>query len=100
MSLPRFLTWATVAREVVVPSPSWPSELSPQQATVMSLFSAQVYFSPATICAAFVRPATGTGDRMHGTATPELSEQVLFAEVGCPACPLSLLPQQDTVLSL
>jgi hypothetical protein len=36
---------------------------------------------------------------MHGTVMPELSEQLPFADVGCPACPLSLLPQQDTVPS-
>ncbi|HVZ88732.1 MAG TPA: hypothetical protein VHG72_17295 [Polyangia bacterium] len=90
---------ATVAREVFVPSPSSPAELSPQQATVMSLMSAQAYSSPATICEAFVRPATRAGDTMHGTVVPELSEQLPFADVGCPACPTSLRPQQDTVLS-
>ncbi len=63
----------------------------------MSLFSTQVYSSPATICEAFVTPATGAGDTMHGTVMPELSEQLPFADVGWPACPLSLLPQQDTV---
>src|SRR5437870_1511420 len=84
-ALPRPETLTGVDRFVVVPSPSWPWMLSPQQRTVPAT-SAQVSSRPAAIAAAFVRPETLTG----------VGRLVV---VPSPSSPEPLSPQQRTVPS-
>jgi len=50
------VTCTGVSRLVVVPSPSWPKELKPQQRTVPSEISAQLWLPPAAICVTSRQP--------------------------------------------
>lgn len=61
----------------------WPEVLLPQQVTVPSASSAQVWVSPAARATAPVKPRTGTA----------VFESVMLQ---LPSCPSLLLPQQDT----
>jgi hypothetical protein len=57
----RPLTTTGVSAVFVVPSPSWPAPLSPQQRTVLSTSSAQVKNDPAVSATAPLTPLTATG---------------------------------------
>ena len=72
-----------VLLEVVVPSPSCPRLLSPQQLTEPSRPTAQVWPTPAETATAAVRPTTLTG---------ALAKSI----VPSPSWPWLLLPQQVT----
>src|SRR5262249_29885640 len=77
-------TTTGVFRSLITPAPSiaaWP-----QQRTVPSPSSAQVWVEPVTICATFVRPVTVTGE-------------VRSVNVPSPSSPHKLAPQQRTVAS-
>src|SRR5919199_605110 len=81
-------TCAGVSRRArVVPSPSFPLVLSPQQRPVPSVITAQVKKTPAVIAVAPDRPATLTGDNE-------------LIRVPFPSCPVKFAPQQRAVPSL
>src|SRR5215510_3737126 len=73
------VTWTGVSLVSLVPSPSWPPELSPQAKTVPSDLSAKLYEMPAftmTILESGTRAASATGtqsataEQMTITASP------------------------------
>src|SRR5690554_2019034 len=72
--------------------PNCPSSLAPQHFTVLSRRIAQVCSLPALTNLTSVIPPTSTGDKL---CNRPVSFSVLY-----PNCPLELLPQQLTVLSL
>ena len=76
-----------LAEVVVVPLPSWPESLAPQQNTRPSFKRAQLCCAPAVISTAPASPETAAG-RARSTVLPS------------PSCPASLAPQQATVPSL
>lgn len=69
--------------EDVVPSPSWPRALYPQQYAAPSEVAAQVWDSPASSRVALARPSTVTGI-------------VWMVLAPLPSCPCMLLPQHFT----
>ena len=78
----------------VVPMPSCPFELSPQQATSALSRRAQVKSSPAVICTAVLPVGRETCTRLSpippGWSPTDAVEPM-------PSCPWELSPQQDTV---
>src|SRR5437867_62287 len=72
---------------VSVPSPSCPKALEPQQRTVPSARSAQVWSAPAAIAVTLSSPGTVTGERSLARVAAEPT----------PICPLKFLPQHFTV---
>src|ERR1700733_13963967 len=80
----RPLTATGVDESVVVPFPSSPYVLSPQQSTVPPVRRAQAWTSPPAMAVVLVRPLTGTG----------VPESVV---VPFPSWPFALAPQQSTV---
>jgi len=68
----------------LVPSPSWPSKLLPQQSVAPPLIRAQVSFPPAATAVAPLTPETETG----------VDPPVV---VPLPSSPSSLAPQHSTV---
>src|ERR1035437_8557912 len=77
------LTATGVELSVVVPLPSSPGPLDPQQRTELSVRRAQVWRKPAEIVVAVVMPLTATGVE-------------LFVVVPSPSWPQLLSPQQRT----
>ncbi len=71
----------------MVPLPSWPNELSPQQRSVPSRKRAQVWALPAAVCTASASPVTWVG----------LGRLVVLPS---PSCPEEFCPQHDRVPSL
>ena len=80
------VTVTGVVALVVVPSPSCPAALLPQQATVLLLRVAHVWSLPAVMVVTLVSPVTVTG-------------VVALVVVPSPSCPEALLPQQATLPS-
>jgi hypothetical protein len=69
---------------VVVPSPSWPEKLKPQQRTVVSLILTQVWLEFAAICvgltaSALASPTEASGDVVGGVA---LQPSTIIASTG------------------
>src|SRR5262249_42867022 len=86
--LPRPTTATGIERSVLVPSPSWPYELSPQHLTAPAVVSAQLWRSPvATAATPLPSPTTATG----------IKWSVL---VPAPSSPDSLSPQHLTAPAL
>jgi hypothetical protein len=89
MKPPAVTTWnkcppeTTVGTDllVVVPSPSCPRSLAPQQNADPALVTPQVWFAPASILANFSPPDTATGSE-------------LLVVVPSPIWPRSLFPKQ------
>ena len=77
-------TWTGVWCGAVVPSPSWPEELSPHAHSVPSDLTASVYVPPAATAAQSVSVPTCTGD----------SRVVV---VPSPTCPLAFAPHAHSV---
>src|SRR5439155_24148308 len=83
----RLLTVTSVGLAKVVPLPSWPEALSPQQRAPPSERTAQLYLRPPAGARAFVRFVTCTG-------------AVRRVVVPSPIWPLTLVPQHCAVPSL
>src|SRR5947199_337740 len=66
---------------VVVPVPSWPYRLSPQQSAAPPVVSPHVWLAPRLSAAKLNPPETGTGT-------------LLFVVVPSPSSPRTLSPQQ------
>jgi hypothetical protein len=84
-----------VAEEFVLPSPSWPTLLSPQQRTEPFERSAQEWVIPTAIEIAVLIPIAFTGVVLHGTdgLASQDSGPVLLP---FPSWPLPLYPQHFT----
>src|SRR6266566_10011771 len=77
------VTATGLVRFVVVPSPSWPLSLSPQQYAAPAVVTPQVWKLPALTAAKVSPPTTATGLVCF-----------VFAQVPSPSAPPPLYPQQ------
>jgi hypothetical protein len=87
-------TRAGAERFVVVPSPSSPVLLSPQQYAVLPVVTAQVCVPPALTAETLRPPVTATGTSAQGTVLFLDKGSVQVVLVGPPTCPDPFIPQQ------
>src|SRR5882672_7994439 len=74
-------------RFVLVPSPSWPGRLSPQQYVVASVATAQVWTLPVVMLRNVRPPATASGETAYArvvSATPSMPHKLSPQQYAAP----------------
>src|ERR671931_1720410 len=80
-----------VAVVVVVPFPSWPSALKPQQYPASPVVTPQLWNEPALSVAKVRPPSTSRGTMLQLSTVPRPAH---FSVVAAPSWPSALSPQQ------